>query len=607
MTRVRDAVEPRGPIPHRQLPQRQPRTPGRPFKRPEWEWIKPQGSAVGWWLRPGWRDALLGPEGLRLEQWRSEGRLELVKSSPQRIVYRALLPGGAVYIKHFLVPGLREVFRQWFRRGKGRNEGKRAARLAAQGIMTIEPVALGEERRRGFLFENFLITREIENMIPLDRFLERVLPEFPPKRGTRLRQRIARGVGELTARLHEAGFTHIDYHPGNLLVRLDAGDKPRIAMIDLDALRQAKRVGPKAAIHNLVLLNHYFWTRSSRSDRHRFLTAYVAGRPGAGYDARQLARRIERETRGWAERLWRRWARRCTGSNKYFQRLRSGRTWAIAARDLDPGLVLELMAHPDQPFERPGSVLLKDSRTTKVAACDLPGWSGPLPVIYKRFNCKKRLDPLLGVFRPSRGWRAWLAAQHLTVRGIPTPRNLIFIGCESQRKLRFLPSHFQARTTYLVTHRVEPALTLGEFAQEHLARIDPEARRRAIRSYLPALAQLMRKLHDRSLSHRDLKSANILIDGDPWSLPPRLTVIDLVGVTLEHPLPRRRQVQNLARLHLSLSHVPGKTRTDALRFLRRYLPCARFAAGEWKTLWREIEAASRQKVRQNEMRGRPIS
>ena len=58
------------------------------------------------------------------------GVLTTVKSGPHRIVYRVRLPEATIYIKHFLVPNRRAVLRQWVRRGKGRNEGKRSVHLA---------------------------------------------------------------------------------------------------------------------------------------------------------------------------------------------------------------------------------------------------------------------------------------------------------------------------------------------------------------------------------------------------------------------------------------------------------------------------------------------
>ena len=49
----------------------------RMFKPPDWEWS--QFGDVGWWCRDGWGEVLLGAEGLRLEEWREEGRLTTIK------------------------------------------------------------------------------------------------------------------------------------------------------------------------------------------------------------------------------------------------------------------------------------------------------------------------------------------------------------------------------------------------------------------------------------------------------------------------------------------------------------------------------------------------
>jgi tRNA A-37 threonylcarbamoyl transferase component Bud32 len=294
--------------------------PERLFEPPGWDWS--QTGDVGWWVRPGWRSALLGPSGLRLEQWRRQGRLTTVKTGPHRVVYRVDLDEGSVYIKHFLVPGWRAKLRQWFRRGKGRNEGRRAVTLAAIGVPTITPIALGEQRKRKFLLENYLITPAIPATVPLDEFVERRLPELPGPRGARIRQRLAVALAELTARLHDAGLVHGDFHPGNVLVHLDDADRPALAMIDLDALRVRTALSWSGARDNLALLNHYFWLRCGRSDRQRFLRAYLDARRREPPDPAGFARGIEASTRAWAERLWRRWGRRCLGTNKYFKTYR---------------------------------------------------------------------------------------------------------------------------------------------------------------------------------------------------------------------------------------------------------------------------------------------
>jgi serine/threonine protein kinase len=576
----------------------------RMFKPPDWEWHA--RGEVGWWLRDGWSEILLGPDGLRLEQWREQGCLSTIKSGPHRIVYRVDLPQGIIYIKHFLVPNRRAILRQWVRRGKGRNEGRRSQHLAMLGVPTITPVALGEQRKRKFLFENYLVTPAISDATPLDEFVEHRLPEWSEPVRSQLRQRLARALAVMTARLHDAGLLHQDFHPGNILVRVDARTEPELAMIDLDALRSSRRVTWKLARQNLALLDHFFWLRSSRTDRYRFLKSYLGNRPDTPPDVRRFGRRIEDATRTWAERLWRRWGRRCRSSNKYFEVYKGALSWCVAARALDPSEVFRLLEDPDLPFRSVSTTILKNSRTTTVADTTMLVRGRPTQVIYKRFNRKKWLDPLLTLFRPSRAWRSWQAGQDLASRGIPTPQNLAFLSrrrtWKSDPLFWFLPHE-----TYLVTIKEADALSLSTYVNEVLPSLPADLRRARTRSLSVTLAHLIRSLHDRSLSHRDLKASNILINVDPDRQQERLSLIDLVGVRLRHPLPHKRRVQNLARLCLSLSSVSGPTRTEILQFLRVYLPWGLSPLNDWKGFWRSIDKAIGTKRSRNQRRGRPLS
>jgi tRNA A-37 threonylcarbamoyl transferase component Bud32 len=574
------------------------------FGPPEWQWA--QLADVGWWVRADWQHTLLGPDGLRLDEWRDQGRLCVVKKGPHRVVYRADLPEGAVYVKHYLVPGWRAKVRQWLRRGKSRNEGKRTQYLDAIGIPTVTPIALGEQRKKKFLFENYLITPAIPDAVPLDEFVERRLPAWPRARRARVQQYLADALGVLTARMHEAGFVHKDFHPGNILVRIDADDRPTLAMIDLDQLRVCRRLRWEDAQQNLAALNHYFWLRCNRTDRRRFLARYLRARESSPPDVKAFARGIETSTRVWAEQLWRRWGRRCQRTNKYFKRYRAPHAWSIASRELDRKEVYALLADPDAPFRRPDAVILKDSRTTTVAETTMTVCGQQVRVIYKRFNRKKWLDPLLTYFRPSRAWQAWQAGQHMASRAVPTPQNLAFV-CRTRPFWDDPLFWYLPHETYLITLKAAPSMTLFDYARKVLPSLDPQARRDRVRAITLALARLLRTLHERSLSDRDLKTSNILILGDPNAQELALSVIDLVGVRLIHPLPEHRRVQNLSRLHLSLADVPGRNRTDALEFLRAYLPWGLSPHNDWKRLWREIDSASRLKRERNRRLGRKLS
>lgn len=570
----------------------------RVFVAPAWRWA--QRGDTGWWVRPDWHDVLLRGQGLSLDQWKRDGRLTTVKTGPHRAVYRVDLAEGSIYVKHFLVPDVRAMARQWFRRGKGRNEGRRAIKLRAIGVETIDPIALGEQRKRNFLFENYLITLAIPETVPLDEFVERRLPRMSPERASKVRQSLARSIAELTAHLHDAGFVHQDFHPGNLLVRFDGSDRPHLALIDLDALRTTRHVGWRAARKNLALLNHYFWLRCSRADRARFLRDYLKARGIDAGQARWFAPAIERSTRSWAERLWRRWGKRCCGKNKYFKTFRRRGAWSIASRDLDRDIAKHALSDPIAPFERSGVTVLKESRTTTVAEVTMSVRGRPTPVIYKRFKSKKPLEWLLNIVRPTRAWRAWQAAQHLVSRGIATPQNLAII----ERTTPLVPIPLE---TFLVTVKAEGAVTLSDYIADVLPSLAPEARRRAIRSLTKGLAGLLRTLHERSISDRDLKASNIMIEGDPAAVEPRLSLIDLVGVQLLHPIPRHRRLQNLARLQVSLESAPGRTRTDSLRFLRSYLVWGLSPLNDWKGLWRQVARLCDRKRERNRHRGRMLS
>jgi tRNA A-37 threonylcarbamoyl transferase component Bud32 len=576
----------------------------RMFKPPEWRWF--QTGEVGWWLRGDWAGQLLSDDGLRLDEWRAEGCLTTVKSGPHRVVFRVDLPEGALFIKHYLVPDYRAMFRQWFRRGKGRNEGKRSELLASIGVPTIYPIALGERRKRRFLFENYLITCEVPGTLPLDEFLEDHLEALPEPLRSKTRQRVASALAVLTARLHDAGLTHIDFHPGNVLVRLGANQQPELTMIDLDALRQEKRLSWTRARRNLALLDHYFWLRCSRTDRHRFLKSYLEHRAGSPPDARGFSQAIEDSTRAWAERLWRRWGRRCHSTNKYFQRFKGNYCWAVAARDLDPAEVEIMLRDPDEPFSRPGATLLKNSRTSTVAETTM--WVGgePTRVVYKRFNRKKWIDPWLNLFRPSRAWRSWQAAHHLASRGVPTPRNLAFLA----RTRSFWAAPFSwclPHETYLIMLCQKNAITLTEYVRKVLPTLSDAERTAQVRRLGLGLARLLRSLHERSLSHRDLKASNILVHLDAAGSEEFLSLIDLAGVRLITPVPDSRRFQNLARLSVSLRGAAGRTRTETLRFLRAYLPWGLSPLSQWKEIWRSTAQAIKAKQMRNRRRGRPLS
>ena len=522
---------------------------------------------IGWWSRDGWGEVLLGAKAC---VWTSgANRAGSRRSNPGLIAWfiaRTFPREPSTSSTSWCRIG-GPCFGSGFAAEKGRNEGKRSQHLASIGVPTITPIALGEQRQRKFLFENYLVTLAISAAIPLDEFVEQHLPDRPEPLRSQVRQRLGQAMAVMTARLHDAGLLHQDFHPGNIMVRLAADHTPELFMIDLDALRTSRRVTWKLARQNLALLDHFFWLRSSRTDRYRFLKTYLRNRSEKPPDVRGFARRIEETTRLWAERLWRRWGRRCRSSNKYFE-IHPGETrWCVASRDLDPAEIQPLLDDPDLPFRRPGDDPLEELADDDGGRDDDGGAGSAHPGHLQAVQSQEMAGSAPDLFRPSRAWRSWQAGQHLASRGIPTPQNLAFLS--RRRSFKNDPLFwFLPHETYLITVKEENVVDLGTYTRKVLPSLPPDVRRGRIRSLTVSLAELIRSLHDRSLSHRDLKAVEHT-DQHGFDRPVVSAQRDRSGrgssATSD---PANRRVQNLARLCISLEAVPGRNRTDVLRFLR---------------------------------------
>jgi tRNA A-37 threonylcarbamoyl transferase component Bud32 len=621
--------------------------------------VEHAAGGLRWWVTSECRERLFGPQGLRLEEWLAAGQAVVIKYGPHRQVYRVDLPNLSFYLKHNLVQDVRTWVRQLIRPSKAAMEFERALAVAARGVPTVTPVGLGERTAGWKPGDSFLVTRCLDNTEPLSNFIEQTLAALERNRLARVRHRLARELGEFIAQVHEAGILHNDLHAGNILVRLEAGDRPQLFLIDLHAVRVGRTLSWRASQANLVVLSHWFMVHASRSDRLRFWHAYFrarvsskiedretrrqgdteTGKPEAvvpGFfpclpvsvsprpvplDARSLVQRLRSLARGLERKSWRStlelWQtreRRFLSWNRSFRPVHSGVARGHIVRDLDPNVVSELFADPDAPFRHPGTQILKDSCSSTVAELDLPVDGLARRVIYKRFRAKWS-DPWAAWVRPSPALRSWIFGHGLRERGLPTPRPLAVFH-RRRRGLSF--------EGYLLTEKIDNASELQRFVAG-LDRFPSPQRQQVLRSHIDQVARLVRDLHLRHLSHRDLKAANILVvSGDGLVVSgkeslatahhspltthrsPCVWLVDLVGVKRHRYLSRRRRVRNLARLYASFYHSSALTRTDKLRFLRMYLQWGLLGRDGWKRWWHEIEIATRAKIARNTRLQRPM-
>ena len=546
------------------------------------------------WTIPTGRAEMFGT-GPDLAEWQSSGHSTPVKQNHQRTITRVQLPSATVFVKLCRANTPRAWARELLRPAKARLEFENAIALRTLHIATIEPLAWGGTP--GPLpGDSVLITRNQDGAEPFATFLTETLPTLPPHVQRGVSRQLARGLALFLAKMHEAGVSHPDPHPGNLLIELPPSRIPKFFLIDLHAVRFGRPLTWTETRENLTLLNRWFQLRCSRADRVRFWRAYLMARSTLNpdeVDAARMAKELELATDASNGRFWANRTDRYRTNNREFQRIRGVGVSGYAVRDLPNDVLQPWLANPDAMFTKPGISVLKDSRSSTVVRFTIPTANGPRAVIGKRFLMKSPGDALKNLLRSSEALRSWLNGHGLRDRDVPTARPLAMF----HRRLHGLPAE-----GYIVFEEVPDASGLPEA----VANLDATDRVPILRTWAERIGRLLRVMHDREVSHRDLKGPNLLLSGvsDPFHATP--VVIDLVGVRAGHAVPRAIRVRDLARLAASFHDSPLLSRTDRLRVLRAYLRWGLHGSANWKSWWNEIDAAIRVKVAKNERTGRPL-
>jgi tRNA A-37 threonylcarbamoyl transferase component Bud32 len=515
----------------------------------------------------------------------------VVKSGPHRSVYRIGLPSGPFFLKHFKTPDWRALIRNILGRSPAEREAAAAARVQAAGIDTTVPSALGTTRNGPFVGDSFLVTAEIPNVRPLNEIIrERVFAAqrlaTSPAAG-RFRHKLACALGRLVGRLHRHGLTHGDLHPANILVQILPDGELRLWLIDLQRVRRPWLLSLWRARGDLFGLYNSFNGLAGRSERRRFLAAYwseatspdsrllaAARRRGTDH-LRTIARRLEafcvralRREQIQNDRKWQRPHRRLIVADRGWQRARGLSTLGSAT-------ILKFRDDPDALFQS-GTIRFwrrrsSDGRTAvidlvlagKTLTCDVRETTRPLG--WRDF-----------FFRG--GWsetrRAWEMGHALVRRRIGAVRPLLYIRARTLASVR----------EFLVTEPTEGLVPLAFFLAHRLPNLTPAEREDWIENTSRRLAAQLARLHDFSLAHGQLSTANLLVGVEPEDCR-------IQFAATEHIMRKRRLTANdvvveLARLAGSLAGVPAIRLTQRARFLRTYLG-AQFAAGK-KQIWSAV-------------------
>ena len=532
-----------------------------------------------WRADAGLVDELLGATGLKLDRWLRDGQAHIVKDGPHRSVYFVDLSAGRFFLKYYKIPDFKAQLQNLFRPCKALLEWHAAQRVIAAGIPTFETVAVGRTMAGPVVGESFLVTRAIDNVDTLHDYVLELTNTNSRSLSPRLRCQLADRLGQLTARLHNHNLIHRDFHPGNLLLRIDPAESMHLWLVDLHAVSRVRRLTHGMIERNLSLLNNFFVRFTSRSDRHRFFRSYWKNRNHSGMNvslsqSKSLVRRYDTFCRNAAisalaagDCKWQRPNSRQVLLESAAVDCRGIATVGrdLLARFLDGPSEFIAAHRTDRANQNAGDITIR---------LDLDGRSADCNVLLPASGGNPPSGNVSGSgFSPS---RAWIGGHALRRRSLRTPLPVAYIEADTDDPF----------ASCLILEQSSNVIPLREWLSGDRGHQLSHPNETSVRTGVKRLASEIRWMHESGVDHSELTVDSVFVEPQEIAFEFRHTH----AISLSSGMTRGRITAGLTRLYESAQQLRPLRRTHALRFLRTYL--AKFAPGEWKAFYREISKGS---------------
>jgi hypothetical protein len=299
---------------------------------------------------------------------------------------------------------------------------------------------------------------------------------------------------------------------------------------------------------NLAHLFHSLRTTWGESEQIQFLNRYFDGISDGGKKMEILFERIYPSMDRLLRRQWQSRTKRCLKESGEFavQKERGARYFHRRDFSMDR-LKKILKEHQDLVRGKP-SCLVKNSPEVRVSILKDEGERISLKQFcYPRFEGRVK-----EYFRRSKGLKAWVAANGLRARGIPTLKPLALVEKKNGMKLRESFLLMEAPANDLEMDRY----VLGGF--EGLGRK---------RFFIKTFARWLGGLHRMSVYHKDMKTCNILVSEkeEAWDFH----LLDFEDIRMDEKMNRKKLFRNF--LQLNTSTPRAMTKVDRFRFFKEYL------------------------------------
>ena len=200
----------------------------------------------------------------------ADGGEAVLKDGRRSAVTRVRLGDAAFCVKEYRSRGWLDRLKDLLRGRRARRAWRAAARMAACGIATPQPVAVVERAGSGFF-----VTRFVDGAVGLDVLLPRRFGGPLPPHELAARRTMVRQLGRWLRKVHDCGLYHDDWSAKNILAAEQDGDWA-FYLLDLESVSRVKRLTRRRRIKNLGQIGDAPGG-ASRTDPMRFLLAYAAG------------------------------------------------------------------------------------------------------------------------------------------------------------------------------------------------------------------------------------------------------------------------------------------------------------------------------------------
>jgi hypothetical protein len=200
--------------------------------------------------------------------------------------------GEVYYFKEFHNRGIKDKLMKIIGLTRSVKAYKAGRMLLQKGFRTPIPVALGLEKAFSFIKRNFLVTKEAPGERAHEYFQKRYQPPLSGKMIVEKRDLLA-AAGHEIGRLHNTGIFHGDLRLGNIIIN-GQGVSAGFFLLDNERTLYCRSLSGRRRLKNLVQLNMTLLLQITRTDRLRFLNAYIEENPALLPDKKDLIASITR-------------------------------------------------------------------------------------------------------------------------------------------------------------------------------------------------------------------------------------------------------------------------------------------------------------------------